>query len=117
METIEVVKEFIEEKKEAIKDLPSILKGIAKRVRDLLGEKAKVYIFGSYVKGDFQPLLSDIDILIVSEKIKNMDDRAKISLKIKEGLKGRSMFEIHLVNEKEFEWYKFFVDKMVEIKA
>ena len=116
MEAIEIAREFISERKEAIKNLPLLLKEIAKRAKNLLGKNTKVYVFGSYVKKNFHPFLSDVDILIVSEKVKSMEERAKISLKIKEGLKARSMFEIHLVNEKEFEFYKLFVDKMVEIK-
>jgi len=93
------------------------LKIIAERARKILGKDTKVYLFGSYIKGNFHPFLSDVDILIVSDNFKEkpMLERAKILLKIKEGLKASYMFEIHLVNSKEFEWYKFFIDKLVEI--
>ena len=53
-------------------------------------------------------------MLIVSNKIKNLDDKVKISLSLKE--KFGYIFQFHIVNEKEFETYKFFIDKMKEIK-
>lgn len=118
MEAIEVVKEFVEERREVLKNLDKILRRMVKKAKRILGEETKVYLFGSYVKGDFHQFLSDIDILIVSDQLEGMPmfKRAKILLTIKEGLRAGYMFEIHLVTKKEFEWYKFFIDKFVEIK-
>ncbi|MEM0481255.1 MAG: nucleotidyltransferase domain-containing protein [Candidatus Aenigmatarchaeota archaeon] len=111
MEVIEVIKEIIEKRREAVKNAEKYLKEISSRAKNILKD-AKVYVFGSYVKGNFHPFLSDIDVLIVSKEI-NDKNRAKIALEIEKDLPR--IFEIHLVNEKEFEFYKFFIDKTVEI--
>jgi len=114
MEVEEIVIKKIRERKRIVKNLKKVIKEIAKETKKLLGKDAKVYVFGSYLKGNFHPFLSDVDILIVSDKIKNLDDKVKISLPLKE--KFGYIFQFHVVNEKEFEIYKFFIDKMKEIK-
>ena len=107
MEVKEIIIKKIKEREKIVKNLKKIIKEISKEVKKLLGKDAKVYVFGSYLKGNFHPFLSDVDILIVSNKV-------KISLSLKE--KFGYIFQFHTVNEKEFETYKFFIDKMKEIK-
>ena len=114
MEVKEIVIEKIREREKIVKNLKRVIKEISKEVKKLLGKDAKVYVFGSYLKGNFHHFLSDVDILIVSNKIKNLNDKVKISLSLKE--KFGYIFQFHIVNEKEFEIYKFFIDKMKEIK-
>ncbi len=75
-------------------------------------------MFGSLVRDNINIYLSDTGVLIFSNKInseKPVLERAKIIVKLLEGIKGSYIFQIHLVNRKEFEWYKRFVDKMVKI--
>ena len=106
---------LIERKKEKEKYFKNYLK-YAKLIKKLALKElktAKVYLFGSIVKGNFLPT-SDIDILIVSKNTpKNVRERAKIQAKILKKIGIGSPFEIHLINEKEFEWYKRFIDKKI----
>jgi len=117
---LRIAKEYLEERIESIKKIEKNLETLAKRAKKLLGKETKIYVFGSYVKGNFDKFLSDVDVLIVSkrvEKFKNMLERAEVIAKLKKGIKGAYIFEIHLVAPSEFEYYKFFVDKMTEIKT
>ena len=114
MEVKKVIIKKIKEREKIVKNLKKIIKEISKEVKKLLGKDAKVYVFGSYLKGNFHPFLSDVDVLIVSNKIKSLDDKVKVSLSLKE--KFRYIFQFYVVNEKEFKIYKFFVDKIKEIK-
>ena len=94
------------------------LKKIVERAKRILGEDTEVYLFGSLVRDNINIYLSDTGVLIFSNKInseKPVLERAKIIVKLLEGIKGSYIFQIHLVNRKEFEWYKRFVDKMVKI--
>ncbi|MDT7858493.1 MAG: nucleotidyltransferase domain-containing protein [Candidatus Aenigmarchaeota archaeon] len=77
---------------------------------------AKVYVFGSFARGDYKVYFSDIDVLIVSDKIsEKMQERAEIKVEIRKRVNANYIFQIHLVNSKEFEFYKKFVDKLLEI--
>ncbi|MEM1937339.1 MAG: nucleotidyltransferase domain-containing protein [Candidatus Caldarchaeum sp.] len=79
---------------------------IAKAVSKVLPD-AKLYVFGSVVKGDAVGG-SDVDILVVSQHTPASNlERAKLKLRIEEeaGLPLYHPFEIHLVDEKEAEWY------------
>jgi predicted nucleotidyltransferase len=77
---------------------------------------AKFYVFGSFARGDYKVYFSDIDVLIVSDKIsERMQERAEIKVEIIKRANANYIFQIHLVNSKEFEFYKKFVDKLLEI--
>lgn len=61
-------------------------------------------------------LASDIDLLIVSKNApKTMKERSKLAVKLLSSIGIFSPFELHIVNEKEFEWYKKFVKKLVVV--
>jgi len=117
MDPIKVAANIVRERKEALKNLDSTIRAIARKAREILGGECQVYLFGSYVKGCFHPFWSDIDMIIVSDRIAGMtlDERVKVIIKLKEGLKAQYMYEIHLVTPKEFEWYKFFAKELVRI--
>jgi len=92
-----------------------ILKELA---REEFGE-ARVYVFGSVVRGEALPGASDIDLLVVTPKAPR-----KISLKgaFIDRFHRRlgdlfTPFEIHIVSPDEFEnWYKKFVkEDLVEV--
>jgi predicted nucleotidyltransferase len=94
------------------------LKKIKREAKKILGKKTKVFIFGSFVRGDFGPQ-SDIDVLIISENLPDdFDERAKIRTKIKSKVGTFSPFQLHLTNPEEFEdWYKKFIKRdFLEIK-
>jgi hypothetical protein len=69
-----------------------------------------VVVFGSVMRGDYVPSLSDIDILIVSDKVGDVVWRAKMNLYILSSLKRNvTPFEFHYSNWKDYEeFYKEF---------
>jgi len=113
---LEIAKKFIKERKEFFENAEKNLKILAKRAKSLFSD-AKVFVFGSYAKGNYDIYLSDIDVLIVSEKVKNksMLERAEMIANLRKNIKAGYIFQIHLVSPKEFEIYKKFIDKMREI--
>lgn len=79
-------------------------------------EDAEVYIFGSVVEGRSSPA-SDIDVLIVSKKMPSkQSERAMLTALILKEIDLYAPFEFHLVNLKEFNWYKRFIRKLVRIE-
>ncbi|WP_238699126.1 nucleotidyltransferase domain-containing protein [Saccharolobus sp. E5-1-F] len=78
--------------------------------------KAKLILFGSFVRGDFRPD-SDIDILIISEEFGDDPHKyAKLINYIRDKIKHYSLFEFHVVTRKTYEeWYKRFIDTYREI--
>ncbi|MCC5994496.1 MAG: nucleotidyltransferase domain-containing protein [Candidatus Aenigmarchaeota archaeon] len=111
----EVALEFVKEREETFKNAWKILKKIKEAAVEILKD-AKVYVFGSFARGDYKVYFSDIDVLIVSDKIsEKMQERAEIKVEIRKRANANYIFQIHLVNSKEFEFYKKFVDKLVEI--
>lgn len=92
---------------------------IAEEIKKLLSEKfedVKVFVFGSAVKGNWG-VFSDIDILIVSEKIpREPTDRAKLKKMLLEKYQFKAPLEIHLATPNEFEeWYNKMIDVKIEI--
>ncbi|MEM2031143.1 MAG: nucleotidyltransferase domain-containing protein [Archaeoglobaceae archaeon] len=89
---------------------------IKKAAIEVLGN-AEVFVFGSVVKGK-ATMASDIDLMIVSNQCPRLiTERAK---KIVEILKKAEIdlfapFEIHLINEREFEWYRKFIKKLLKV--
>ncbi|MEM0480607.1 MAG: nucleotidyltransferase domain-containing protein [Candidatus Aenigmatarchaeota archaeon] len=116
MEAFKLAKKFIELREKAVENAEKNIKKISENAKKILKD-AKVYVFGSYVKGNFKPYWSDIDILIVSDEVKNKTagERVKIKRKIKEGINYSFIFQIHLVSYEEFEYYKKFIDVMKEV--
>jgi len=89
---------------------------IGKAAKNLLGE-CETYVFGSVVEGKATGG-SDVDILIVSDKIpENSRGRGNLKAKIEEmaGLPLSHPFEIHLANKHDFEWYRRHIKKVVKI--
>jgi predicted nucleotidyltransferase len=115
---VDILIERQKRKERYFKNWRFYLKKIKKEAGKILGEKTKVFIFGSFVKGNFGPE-SDIDVLIVSENLpEDFDERAKIRTKIKSKVGVFSPFQLHLVTPGEFEdWYKKFIKgDFLEIK-
>ena len=87
---------------------------IKKEAEKILG-RVRVFIFGSILKKD--ELARDIDILIISQKLKTSAKKSKARVKLLEKLGFSSPFEIHLITPEEYQnWYKFFIKEKVEIK-
>lgn len=88
-------------------------KMIKKVAKELLGE-IRVFVFGSILKKDEVP--RDIDILIISSKLKSSIKKSEIRAKIWEKLGFTHPFEIHLITPKEYkDWYKNFIKEKIEI--
>lgn len=77
---------------------------------------AKIFVFGSYVKGEFSAN-SDIDILVILNNEIDTRRKNEIILEIKEKIGLLSPFEIHITSLKEYEsWWKNFIkDDYMEI--
>jgi len=87
---------------EMVKEWRSYAKRVAEAARTLLGT-CEVYVFGSVVKGQATGA-SDVDILIVSDKIpKSCKGKGELKAKIEEeaGLPLYHPFEIHLATDEE----------------
>ncbi|HIE36054.1 MAG TPA: DNA polymerase subunit beta [Candidatus Omnitrophica bacterium] len=88
------------------------LKIIKKEVNKILKD-AKVFVFGSILKGKFSPA-SDIDVLIVS---KNLDPSKKLLIKniIYKKIGFFSPFELHLITDDEYiNWYRHFIKENIK---
>ncbi len=112
---MDIVDELLREREKRLKifrnykDYAKIVKKIAE---EILGD-VKVYVFGSVVRGDYHPILSDIDIAIIT----NCSDIEKhLKLKAKVARLFEDIFEIHVLSEKEWKLYRRFIDKFIEIK-
>ena len=94
---IELAKKIYEKRKVFFDEAEKHLKTVAERAKELLPD-AKVYLFGSYYRGDHHPALSDIDVAVVSPLVpENATERARLKLKIIEGYEF-SPLEVHLLN-------------------
>ena len=116
MKGIDIALEIWKRKEKVFKNYKQIAKKIKSCAKKILRDKnVKVLVFGSVVKGNYNPL-SDLDILIISEKcdkIKYGEFVNKIKKTIKKDLIG---VEFHLATPKIFEkWYKRFIDEYYEI--
>jgi len=117
VEAVDLALESYKHKEKYFKNWRSISRKIKKvLVKFLEDKKLRVIVFGSVVRGNFTPL-SDIDLLIVSEKVKpTLEEIVMIRRKIKECLNDPyPPLEIHVASPKLFRnWYKKFIDVYVE---
>lgn len=87
-----------------------LLKKIA---RELLGP-VKVLVFGSILRKGEVP--QDIDILIISPKLKEASQKSEARTKIFKKIGFSSPFEIHLITPKEYrDWYIHFIREKIEV--
>ncbi len=112
---VELAKEIYEKRKVFFDEAEKHLKTVAERAKELLPD-AKVYLFGSYYRGDYHPALSDIDVAVVSPLVpESATERAKLKLKIIDGY-NFSPLEVHLLKPSEWDFYRNFVkDELREL--
>ena len=111
MKGVNIAIKIAKRKKRLFENYEKIGREMKKVLEKILGE-VRVIIFGSVVKGDYTPL-SDLDILIVTEKNVNYGELIE---KIEEELGDLTGVEIHLVTPEVFErWYKKFLNAYVEV--
>lgn len=76
--------------------------------------KVKVIVFGSILRKDEVP--KDIDILIVSPELKNLEEKKELYSEILKKIGWQAPFEFHFATEKEYkEWYSHFIKEKIEI--
>lgn len=107
---LDVMIETSKEKKKYFEDYTKYTNIIKKIAKKILGE-AEVIIFGSFIENK-HTMASDIDVLIISD---NMKDRNQTLLEINKALGTFHPFELHLITQKEFEWYKRFIKSYVRV--
>ncbi|MEM5811929.1 MAG: nucleotidyltransferase domain-containing protein [Candidatus Aenigmatarchaeota archaeon] len=116
MKGIDIALEIAERKRKLFKNYKEIARKIKESAKKVLkDDEARVIIFGSVIKGKQTPL-SDLDILIITEKA-NKIDYGKTVTEIKERVKKDLIgVEFHIVTKEVFEnWYKRFLDKYEEV--
>ena len=112
MKAVNLAKRVYERRK-FFEDIDFYLDLIKRRVKEVFPD-AKVYLFGSVVEGKMHPH-SDIDVAIVTNSApKKVSEIAKIKVKVLEGLEF-SPFELHVLSEKEWNFYKNFVRKFRKV--
>ncbi len=86
-------------------------KEIKKEAEKFLGKgKVRLMVFGSILRKD--EVAQDIDILIVSPKLKDYKIRSFLLAKIFKKLGNFSPFEFHLITPEEYQnWYQNFIKK------
>jgi len=100
---IQILKEIKEEREKFFEDYMDYALKIKKEAEKILKD-VEVIVFGSIVRGNWHPLNSDIDILIISEDLPDdWDKRRVIKNKIKSVLPSSSPFQIHMATKKEYE--------------
>ncbi len=111
---MDIWREIAEEERKYFENYREYVKIIKEVAEKLLGE-VRVIVFGSVVEGKHTPA-SDIDVLICSKNMpKSREERSRIVAEILRKVGMDSPFEIHMVDEKEFEWYMRFVKVFEEI--
>ena len=85
---------------------------VAKEIKKLVCKniKARIFVFGSVVRNEYSPGLSDIDIAIVSDEFKNREKKLKIYDLLFDKY-FESPIEFHLLTEKQWKFFLRFVGK------
>jgi len=109
---VDLLLKKINREEKYFKDYLEYAKKIKKEAQKILGE-VRVFVFGSVLEKEEIP--RDIDILIISPKLKSASQKSKIRTFLwKKGFS--SPFELHFVTPKEFkEWYSHFIKKKIEV--
>jgi predicted nucleotidyltransferase len=111
---IDILIEEAQEKEKYFKNYLFYAKEIKKVAEKLLG-KVRVFVFGSILRK--KEVARDIDILIISPKLKTTTQKSKILAKLWKKFGFNNPFEFHLINPDEYKnWYRYFIKKKIEIK-
>ena len=91
--------DLLKKNREVFEKAEEIAESVKKKAKEIFGD-CEVYLIGSYVRGDFT-LSSDLDILIISDKIPEKFDFDWYSNVVKK-LTNDDRVNVHLVNRKKF---------------
>jgi hypothetical protein len=105
--------EFLLERKQRrdhfLENIDYYLNLIKERIKNNLEKKTEIYLFGSYLTGNFNPN-SDVDILVVTEDEIDQREKSRVLSEILEDFDVYHPFEIHFASKSQFEnWYKKFL--------
>jgi len=110
---VDLLIEEFQEKEKYFQDYLKYAKTIKKEAKKLL-KRVRVFIFGSILREKEVP--QDIDVLIVSPKLKDLNKKSKFLTKLKKKIGFSTPFEFHLITPKEYkEWYSHFIEEKIEI--
>jgi predicted nucleotidyltransferase len=113
-EELEALIEEAQEEEKYFKNYLKYARKIKKEAERLL-RKVKVFVFGSILKK--KEIARDIDILIVSPKLKSLAQKRKILAKLWKKFSIDIPFKFHLINPDEYKnWYRYFIKKKIDIK-
>lgn len=111
---IELLLELREEKERYYADPMRYARKIKEVVRSL-DPDARVFLFGSFVRGTMRPD-SDIDVLIVTGMAAEVWSRVRVMVEVKRAIGDLAPFQLHVVTPDELEgWYRRFIDVMMEV--
>ncbi|ADC65393.1 DNA polymerase beta domain protein region [Ferroglobus placidus DSM 10642] len=114
MKGIDIALKIAEKKRKIFENYRELAVKLKKAFREVLeDDDVRVIVFGSVVRGDYS-ILSDLDVLVVSEKADKV--RYGEVLEEVERIVGQLVgVEIHLVTPEVFEkWYRKFIDSYEE---
>jgi predicted nucleotidyltransferase len=111
---MDILIEEAQEKEKYFQNYLFYAKEIKKVAEKFLG-KTRVFIFGSILKK--KEVARDIDILIVSPKLKTTTQKSKVLARLWKKFGINIPFEFHLINPGEYKnWYRYFIKEKIEIK-
>ena len=107
-----VVEDLIKEKKKRERIFRDYIK-YAKEIKEIAKEfygDVRLFVFGSVIRGDYNFMHSDIDIAVITDRKDGIYEfKAKVA-------KISDVFEVHVMDERMWEFYKRFIDRWIEIK-
>ncbi len=94
------------------------LENYLEKIKEVVAENnpdAKVYLFGSVAEGNYSVGLSDIDVAVVSEEFRDREKKLEIFGKLTKTFFD-SPFEFHVLTPEQWEVFKRFVGRCIEIE-
>lgn len=116
MRYFDLLLERKKEREKYIKNLGYYLNRIKKFFKEKFGDDTKIYLFGSYLTGNFGPN-SDIDILVIKKgEGLFIGNKSIVIAELRRIIGFVNPFEIHIVSEEEYdEWYSKFIKEKKEL--
>lgn len=113
---IGILKERRREREKYFQNYLDYVRLIKKKAEEILGN-CRLLVFGSILKGDYHPVLSDIDILIISPNAPvDSEQKSKIKVKLLADFEMGNPFEIHIISPDDYEnWYSKFIKEKTEV--
>jgi len=110
---IELLRRLGEERRRELARLWDVLEEVKRIIRGLDPE-ARVYVFGSYARGNQRPD-SDVDVLVVTKLAASEEGRIAVRRALTSLLSPYTPIELHVATPEQFRWYLQFIDAMVEV--